>query len=84
MPTEPARAEGVVSDRARDALYRRLDEAVERYEVALRHAERARKQRNILAAKLVTAGEPTRKVGAVAKVSSSGISQMIRRRDWDE
>lgn len=69
--------------RAITSLYHRLDEARERYEVALRHAERARKQRNILIAKLVTAGETTRKVGGAAGVSSSAVSQLIARKDWD-
>lgn len=65
------------------SLYRRLaEEEVER-ERYQRHAEAARRRRNLLVAKLITAGETTRSVGAVANVSSSGVSQIMARRDWE-
>lgn len=70
-------------DAATDALYRRLADAQAEYERYERHAEAARVRRNLLVAKLVTAGETTRAVGAVAKVTSSAVSQIMARREWE-
>lgn len=72
------------SQRSIDSLYDRLEEMVEEHRIAEARAQRTRKRRNILIAKLITAGETTRKVGAVAKISSSAISQIMTRKDWDE